>query len=101
VHKKSQENFERRIHKRVLKVWDSHPDVVSAWVNFLHEHSVPGVGIRVVRWERAPLGIGEMAMEKLQAGARSAQKVKALGDKIVQQELAAPKDGAVTTKASS
>jgi small subunit ribosomal protein S10 len=91
VHKKSQENFERRVHKRVLKVWDTHPDVVSTWVKFLHEHSVPGVGMRVVRWERAPLSIGKMAMDKLQAGSRSAEKVKALGEKIVEKELASPK----------
>jgi len=47
VHKKSQENFERRTHKRVIKVWDSNPEVVERWLTFLRIHAMEGVGMRV------------------------------------------------------
>ncbi|KAG8215801.1 ribosomal protein S10 domain-containing protein [Butyriboletus roseoflavus] len=85
IHKKSQENFERRVHKRVIKAWDADP-VISG--------QMPGVGIRVTTWERAPLGIGkqifEEAMEKIRP---DPEEIKALADKIVEQELSAAGEG--------
>jgi small subunit ribosomal protein S10 len=99
VFKTSQENFERRVHKRALKAYDAHPAVVDAWVRFLHAHADAGVGVRVVRWERAELGVGAQALayvvEHDMGRKRSAgEKVKAMGDKIVQRELEAPADAA-------
>ena len=99
VHKKSQENFERKTHKRLLKAWDTHPEVVNMLVQYLEKHLAPGVGMRTVKWERAPVGVGVTA---LQAGmpARRAdtqvEKVKALGEKIVQQEMASAAGAAKT-----
>ncbi|KAF6752604.1 ribosomal protein S10 domain-containing protein, partial [Ephemerocybe angulata] len=58
VHKSSQENFERRTHKRCVKAWDADPEVVERWVGYLRRHAMGGVGVRVVRWERAALGVG-------------------------------------------
>lgn len=46
VHKKSQENFERRTHKRVIKVWDADAQVVDRWLEFLRIHAMAGVGMR-------------------------------------------------------
>ncbi|GBE85750.1 ribosomal protein S10 [Sparassis latifolia] len=94
VHKKAQENFDRRVHKRAIKAWDAHPAVVERWVRYLEEHAMAGVGIRVVRWQRAPVGVGEKVLERVMGqmrvgAATKAEKVKALGEKIVQQELAA------------
>lgn len=94
VHKKSQENFERRTHKRLIKAWDADMEVVDRWVKYLEEHLMPGVGIRVVRWHRAPVSIGrkqyDAVMGHLRLGAPTAsEQVKELGEKIVQQELAA------------
>ncbi|KAL4072008.1 ribosomal protein S10 domain-containing protein [Scleroderma yunnanense] len=90
VHKKSQENFERRVHKRAIKAWDADPDVVNMWVNYLRKHMMPGIGMRVTRWERAPIGIGQQilqrSMDKLRLDT-DADKVKALADQIVQEEL--------------
>ncbi len=59
-----------------------------------------GVGLRVVRWQRVPVGIGKKTLESVlgslrldRAGAgaeiTSGQKVKALGEKIVEEEIAA------------
>ena len=33
VHKKSQENFERKTHRRAVKAWDAHPDAVDMLVH--------------------------------------------------------------------
>lgn len=66
-----------------------------------------GVGMRVVRWQRVPVGIGKKTFDSFLGSLRldhangvgagvgvggevtSAQKVKALGDKIVEEETAA------------
>ncbi|CDO70677.1 hypothetical protein BN946_scf184761.g15 [Trametes cinnabarina] len=95
VHKKSQENFERRTHKRVLKAWDAHPEAVELLVQYLEKHIAAGVGMRVVRWTRAPVGVGAKTMEAVKGQLRvdkegvSAEKVKALGEQIVKEELKA------------
>lgn len=92
VHKKAQENFERRVHKRVIKAWDADGDVVRRWVSFLEEHSMPGVGIRVVQWERLPVGFAAKALvNKDKKLLVSGDRIKKLGQKIVQAELEAPK----------
>ncbi|KAL1742974.1 ribosomal protein S10 domain-containing protein, partial [Schizophyllum fasciatum] len=52
VHKKSQENFERRTHKRVIKAWDADGEVVRRWAAYLRKHAMGGVGMRMVIWDR-------------------------------------------------
>ncbi|KAG6373585.1 ribosomal protein S10 domain-containing protein [Boletus reticuloceps] len=94
VHKKSQENFERRVHKRVIKAWDADALIVDRWVRYLRTHQLPGVGIRVTTWERAPLGVGkqifEQAMEKIRP---DTEEIKALAEKIVEQEMSVTSEG--------
>ena len=55
---------------------------------------MPGVGIRVTTWERAPLGIGkqvfEQAMEKIRP---DPEEIKELAEKIVAQEMSAASEG--------
>ncbi|KAF5392328.1 hypothetical protein D9757_001366 [Collybiopsis confluens] len=65
AHKKSQENFERKTHKRMIKAWDADPKVIDRWVQYLEKHSMGGVGIRVTKWERLPLGIGKTRLAHL------------------------------------
>ncbi|RPD58294.1 hypothetical protein L227DRAFT_587265 [Lentinus tigrinus ALCF2SS1-6] len=84
VHKKSQENFERKTHKRVLKAWDAHPDVVNMLVQYLEKHIAP--------WA-VPVGVGQKKMESVVGYMRldeqvRAEKLKALSEQIVQQDLA-------------
>lgn len=82
------------MHKRAIKAWDAEPEVVDRWVRYLRQHALGGVGMRVTKWERMPLGIGESqlahVMDRLQNPATvDANKIKALGEKIVLEENAA------------
>lgn len=98
IHKKSQENFDRKTHKRVVKAWDTDPEVVERWVRYMELHSMAGVGMRVVRWERAPVSVGKKILESVKGELRGVEtattksKVQELGQKIVEQELAVAKD---------
>ncbi|KAI9267374.1 ribosomal protein S10 domain-containing protein [Sporodiniella umbellata] len=56
VHKKSQENFERKTHKRLLQIKDAHPEVVDRWLKYLTINAPSGVGLRATRFEFASLG---------------------------------------------
>lgn len=93
--KKSQENFDRKTYKRAIKAWDTDPEVIERWIRYLENHAMAGVGMRVVRWERAPVGVGKKVSESVRAAMEaaklgtSAEKVKALAGKIVKEELAA------------
>ncbi|KAJ8663376.1 ribosomal protein S10 [Lichtheimia ornata] len=51
VHKKSQENFERKTHKRLLQIKDTHPDVVQRWLQYLTMNAPAGIGLRATTWE--------------------------------------------------
>ncbi|KAJ8507913.1 hypothetical protein ONZ45_g9759 [Pleurotus djamor] len=87
AHKKSQENFERKVHKRVIKAFDADPEVVERWTRYLRKHALGGVGLRVTKWERMPVGIGASRLAALdQPVERDADKIKQLGEKIIQQE---------------
>lgn len=48
VHKKAQENFEKKYHGRVIKVWDTDRDVVDKWLRYLKKYSIGGVGMKAV-----------------------------------------------------
>lgn len=48
VHKKAQENFEKKYHARVIKVWDAEREVVDKWLRYLKKYSVGGVGMKAV-----------------------------------------------------
>jgi small subunit ribosomal protein S10 len=93
VHKKSQENFDRKTHKRAIKAWDTEPEVIERWIRYLQMHPLAGVGMRVVRWERAPVSIGQKIMQNVQGQLgeteTSRRQVEQLSKKIIEQELAA------------
>jgi len=92
AHKKSQENFERRVHKRAIKAWDADPEVVQRWIAYLRKHALAGIGMKVTVWDRVPLGIGNAKLvypdEDFQNSAvATPEKIKLLGKKIVQEEV--------------
>lgn len=92
VYKKSQQNFERKVHKRVIKAWDAHDDVVRRWLLYLRLHSLGGVAVRVTRWQRLPVGVGKEMLETINHTMKSStvpEQIKKLGEKIVRVELAA------------
>lgn len=95
AHKKSQENFDRKVHKRAIKAWDADPEVVERWVAYLRAHAMPGVGMRVTTWQRLPIGIGSMKQAikddtPENSAAESSEKIRQLGEEIINKELPAP-----------
>lgn len=95
AHKKSQENFERKVHKRAIKAWDANPELIGIWVKYLETYHVGGVGLRSIRWERAPVGFGKSRLDGLTQQLESIKRttnrgqVAALGEEIVQTETRA------------
>ncbi|KAG8964959.1 mitochondrial 37S ribosomal protein rsm10 [Tulasnella sp. 425] len=92
VHKSAQENFSESVHKRALKIYDTDPLVLSQWLKYLQENALPGVALKVVKWERAGLGFGkEMVKEALGKKRSSAvgmtERIKELADEIVEKEM--------------
>ncbi|EIW71906.1 hypothetical protein TREMEDRAFT_24082, partial [Tremella mesenterica DSM 1558] len=45
VMKKAQENFMRKTHKRMIKVWNGDRVVVDLWSRYLKEGAIGGVGM--------------------------------------------------------
>ena len=93
AHKKSQENFMRITHKRAIKLWDANPEVVDRLVAYLRENMLGGVGMRVIRWYRLPVGFGRHLVlgpntQNREQGTH-VEKVKTLAEEIVQKELLA------------
>lgn len=87
IHKKSQENFDRKTYKRVIKVWDADGDLVDRWINYLEGHMIGGVGMRVTRWERVPFGMGATGLlNPLPASSGIKDKVMSVGDEIIRKE---------------
>jgi small subunit ribosomal protein S10 len=107
VHKKSQENFERKVYKRAIKAWDADPEVVDRWCQYMRKHALGGVGMRVAKWKRMPLGVGKTQLveveERFGLGGptreRDGERIKKLGEKIVAEELASMKNAAKTITA--
>lgn len=71
VHKKSQENFERRTNRRLIKVWDANVEVVEKWLHFLRIHAMEGVGMRAEIFQHVPIGFGSQMLAASTAQLRS------------------------------
>jgi len=63
VHKKSQENFERKTHKRLLTFKDANKNIIDGLLSYLTKNCPPGVGMRVTRWEWEDLGVGKRMLD--------------------------------------
>ncbi|KNZ64206.1 hypothetical protein VP01_1055g4 [Puccinia sorghi] len=77
VHKKSQENFWRLTHRRVIKAYDANEEVVNRWINYLRTEAVKGtnVALKAQRFLYRRIGWGkdveelarrELELEKLE-----------------------------------
>ena len=72
AHKKSQINFQRRLHARTILAVDAAEGAVERWLTYvLGLHPVPGVGVRVTRWIRAPIGVGRSIGAKANSAKQS------------------------------
>jgi ribosomal protein S10 len=56
VHKKSQENFERKTLRRLIQIKDGNPETVQVWLAFLKEHAYYGIGMKANVWNYEKLG---------------------------------------------
>ena len=86
VHKKAQENFERRTHKRAIKVFDTNKEVLDLWLRYLKRNSIGGVGMKATVWESLEFGYsskeGEMISEKL---SQSGDDIEKAAQKLVKE----------------
>lgn len=57
VHAKSKENFERRTHKREIRVYDGNPEVVEIWLATLRKHAMSGVGMKATVYANEELDV--------------------------------------------
>jgi small subunit ribosomal protein S10 len=94
VHKKAQENFERKVYRRVIKAWDADQEVIERWIAYIRTHRMPAVGMRLTRWERAPVGVGRQLTDSVQKAWQAKmlsdeQKMKQIADSIIQRETEA------------
>ncbi|KAI8364694.1 ribosomal protein S10 domain-containing protein [Radiomyces spectabilis] len=64
VHKKSQENFERKTHKRLLQIKDTHPEVVDRWLRYLTMNAPAGIGLRATKFEFEKLNTTKATVSK-------------------------------------
>lgn len=93
VHKKSQENFERTVHKRAIKAWDADAEVVQRWIAYLRTHALAGVGMKVTTWNRIPIGLGNVKIlhddeGQINPRLQAPKEIKQLGEKIAKEERA-------------
>ena len=56
VHKKSQENFERKTLRRLIQIKDGHPETVQVWLAFLKQHAYYGLGMKANVWNHEKIG---------------------------------------------
>lgn len=70
VHAKSKENFERKTHGRMIKIWDSDNEVIDLWLSYLKKNSVWGVGVKVNMYTQEPLKLSTQ-MKQLKGSEQS------------------------------
>ena len=63
AHKKSQQNFWRKEHKRAIKVYDGTQDVVKAWFAYLRREAMGGVGQKAQAFEYKEVGWGRKMVQ--------------------------------------
>ena len=59
IFKKSQENFERITHRRLIQIQDANTEPVEVWLAFLRKHAYYGVGMKANVWQYEKLGVGK------------------------------------------
>jgi len=90
VHKKSQENFERKTHRRLIKVWDTDREVIDKWLRYLTQYGIGGVGMKAQIFEWTELGGGARGERK--AGEEVELKKPTLQDKVLEAVGMATRD---------
>ncbi|KAI5476864.1 hypothetical protein MNV49_007098 [Pseudohyphozyma bogoriensis] len=88
AHKKSQENFWKKEHKRAIKVYDGDREVVEAWLAYLRKEDLAGVGMKVEWFEFKEVGWGQKMVDlsRFEKGEEAA--VKELAGELEEELLA-------------
>lgn len=82
---KSKENFERRTHKRLIRVWDTNPEVVDLWLSYISKHSITGVGLKCNFFQREEINMSK-SLENISFPELDKVKTmdEAVGEKVVE-----------------
>lgn len=83
---KSKENFERHTHKRLIRVWDTNPEVVELWLSYISKHSIPGVGIKCNLFQKEGLQLSQNLEQNslLQSPGKSNSLDEAVGERVLE-----------------
>jgi small subunit ribosomal protein S10 len=85
VHKKKQENYEKRTYRRAIKVFDADRDTLDLWLRYLKKHSIGGVGLKAYVHEYVEFGFaaGEIAAVEGKLASTSQEKIGKVAAEIV------------------
>ncbi|CAN6637008.1 small ribosomal subunit protein uS10m [Trichomonascus vanleenenianus] len=67
VHAKTKENFERRTHKRLIKLYDANPDVVQIFLSTVRRYCISGVGMKATIYDQEDVNILDR-LESVESG---------------------------------
>jgi ribosomal protein S10 len=56
IHKKSQENFERKTLRRLIQIKDGDAETVQVWLAFVKKYAYYGIGMKANVWEFEKVG---------------------------------------------
>jgi ribosomal protein S10 len=56
IHKKSQENFERKTLRRLIQIKDGGAETVEVWLAFVRKYAYYGIGMKANVWAFEKLG---------------------------------------------
>ncbi|VCU38798.1 Bgt-5294 [Blumeria graminis f. sp. tritici] len=59
IHKKIQQNYERKTLRRLIQIKDGDSEVVRLWLGFLRKHAYYGVGMKANVWEFCGLDVAK------------------------------------------
>ncbi|KAL1405106.1 mitochondrial 37S ribosomal protein rsm10 [Vanrija albida] len=85
VHKKAQQNFERKTHRRTIKVFDTEREVLDLYLRYLRRNGIAGVGIKAYVHEYVEYGFarGEIAELEGQVKGKDAAELEKATAEIV------------------
>ncbi|KAM0746810.1 ribosomal protein S10 [Meredithblackwellia eburnea MCA 4105] len=85
AHKKSQENFQKKEHRRAVKVFDADEKVLDVWFGFLRREAMGGVGMKVQRFEYKEVGWGRSMGSLPENLAGGEGEVQGLANELVKE----------------
>lgn len=102
VHKKSQQNFGRVTHTRVVKAYDANEEVINRWINYLSDESVAAnVNIDAKRYTYRRLGWGKQLEQEAKTEREVLAQDRAIDWYRQRSRPGAPKFDAIATPLAS